>query len=319
MKKLGVLCLLLIILTTNIYSQNLSGKKVLFLNSYHQGDNWSDGIEKGIRDVISKSGADLKVFQMDTKRKKTEDDKLKAALAAKSVIESYKPDVVIASDDNASKYVIQKFYKNAKIPFVFCGVNWDASVYGFPYSNVTGMVEVSLTKQLIDNMAKYAKGKRIAFLSADTASEHKNADNYKKVLGINFSQTVFVKTFAEWKTAFKKLQTSSDMIVFQTNSGIANWNEDVAKKYVNDNIKVMVGTVNGWMIDYSIIGIIKVAEEQGTWSAKAALDILGGKKPSDIPIVKNKQGGLYVNTKLAERIKVKLDRKLVTNAEVLIK
>gem|GEM_PF-5859444 len=25
--------------------------------------------------------------------------------------------------------------KDSKIPFVFCGINWDASVYGFPCSN----------------------------------------------------------------------------------------------------------------------------------------------------------------------------------------
>ena len=33
-----------------------SGKKVLFVNSYHQGYEWSDGIEEGAAKVLSASG-----------------------------------------------------------------------------------------------------------------------------------------------------------------------------------------------------------------------------------------------------------------------
>ena len=46
---------------------------------------------------------------------------------AKAEIDAFKPDVVIAADDNASKYLIEPYFKDAALPFVFCGVNWDAS------------------------------------------------------------------------------------------------------------------------------------------------------------------------------------------------
>ena len=65
------------------------------------------------------------IFRMDTKRNTDEEFKKTAALKAKAEIEASKPDVVIAADDNASKYLIQPYFKDASLPFVFCGVNWD--------------------------------------------------------------------------------------------------------------------------------------------------------------------------------------------------
>ena len=66
---------------------------------------------------------------MDTKRRSSTEDKKNSAVAAKAVIESWKPDVVITADDNAVKYLIQPYYKDKALPFVFCGLNWTASEY----------------------------------------------------------------------------------------------------------------------------------------------------------------------------------------------
>lgn len=102
---------------------------------------------------------------MDTKRNKSDDFIKEVALKAKNIIETFKPDVVIAADDNASKYLIEPYYKNASLPFVFCGVNWDASVYGYPYRNVTGMVEVAGAKKLVDLLKDFVKGGKVGLLA----------------------------------------------------------------------------------------------------------------------------------------------------------
>ena len=52
-----------------------------------------------------------------TKKATKKASKKKAAKKAKAVIETFLPNVVIASDDNASKYLIQSYYKNADLPF----------------------------------------------------------------------------------------------------------------------------------------------------------------------------------------------------------
>ena len=125
------------------FSRSYEGKKVLFIDSYHQGYAWSDGVTKGVQIKMKDTGVQLKVLRMDTKRNSSDDFKKEAAKKAVSVIKEFEPDVVIAADDNASKFLIKPYYKDAELPFVFCGVNWDAKVYGYPYKNVTGMVEVA--------------------------------------------------------------------------------------------------------------------------------------------------------------------------------
>ncbi|MCP4297952.1 MAG: hypothetical protein GY786_20380 [Proteobacteria bacterium] len=130
-------------------------KKVLIVNSYHQGYDWSDGIENGVLQALGidaeppfKSGycndtLEVRITRMDTKRNQDSEYLEKKSLKVKNFIDTWAPDVVIASDDNAAKQLIMTHYKNSSTPFLFCGVNWDASVYGFPTRNVTGMVEVA--------------------------------------------------------------------------------------------------------------------------------------------------------------------------------
>jgi two-component system cell cycle sensor histidine kinase/response regulator CckA len=45
-------------------------KTVLYLNSYHNGYHWSDGLLEGIRTVLNKSSykVDLQIEYMDTKK-----------------------------------------------------------------------------------------------------------------------------------------------------------------------------------------------------------------------------------------------------------
>ncbi|HHO76243.1 MAG TPA: hypothetical protein ENN05_07415 [Deltaproteobacteria bacterium] len=53
-------------------------KKILFVDSYHEGYAWSDGIAAGIKEILSGTGVELNIFHMDTKRNGTEDAKIEA-------------------------------------------------------------------------------------------------------------------------------------------------------------------------------------------------------------------------------------------------
>ncbi len=135
---------------------DFAGKKILYVDSYNEGWPWNDRIAAGIRKVLEGTGATLRIFYMDTKRNPSEAFKKAAGARAKNFIDTYRPDVLIASDDNAVKYVVAPYYLNADLPIVFCGVNWDASIYGLPCRNVTGMVEVNLVDKMLRQLSKFA-------------------------------------------------------------------------------------------------------------------------------------------------------------------
>lgn len=300
-----------------VLAKDYKGKKILYVDSYHEGYDWSDGVTNGIKVGLEGSGVELKIIRMDTKRKKTGEDKKEAAAKAKATIEQFKPDVVIASDDNAAKYVIAEYYKDADLPFVFCGVNWDAGVYGMPYKNTTGMVEVSPTKELADLLKQFARGERIGFLGEDTETDRKEADSYKKILHLDVKD-VYVTTFDEWKKAFLEFQDSVDILINYNYVSIKDFDLAAAADFVRDNAKIPVGAVQEAQVNHSLLGYLKLPEEQGRWSAETALRILDGAAPSAIPLVKNKEGAIIINMKIAEKMGIELPAELIQAASKII-
>jgi hypothetical protein len=200
---------------------------------------------------------------MDTKNNPSNEFKKKAGEKARQEIDAWKPGVVIAADDNSAEYVIVPFYKDKDLPFVFCGLNWDASIYGFPWKNVTGMIEVSMGTQLIDAMKKFAKGNKKGFLSVDNETSHKEFQNWGSKLNLRFERDVHVKTFEEWKKAFIDFQGRVDMLVLENNAGIQGWNEGEAKSFVRAQTMIPTGCIHDFMAEYCLVGYTKVGEEQG--------------------------------------------------------
>ncbi len=292
----------LLLAFTSAIGQNYAGKKILYINSYHPGYAGSDPTTHGIKSVLKNTGIDLRITYMDTKRNSSEAFIKDAALKAKARIEQFQPDVVIASDDNAAKYLIKPFYKNAQLPFVFCGVNWDASIYGFPYKNVTGMIEVALVQEIYRQLKNYAKGNRIGFIAGDRLSEHKNLKYYIERFDIEFEKIYFASNFEEWKRAFLNLQEEVDMAMMTSHVGIANWNDQQALAFVEAHTKIPIGTEHGWEMPLALVGVVKDFEEMGIWSAHAALRIIEGVSPSRIPITANKKGKLLFNIRIAKRL-----------------
>ena len=179
------------------------------------------------------------------------------------------------------------------------------------------MVEVSLIEPLLGNMKGYAKGSKIGYLSSDVLSSTKEAVYYKKLFNISFTEEKHVGNFADWKAAFKSMHENMDMVIVGNQSGINDWDEAEAVAWAQAHTKVVSGTVYDFLTPFSVIGITKVGQEQGIWSAKAALEILDGKSPSSIPIVQNEKGALFANVKLASKADVVLKPALLKNATVI--
>ncbi|HAO23303.1 MAG: hypothetical protein BWK80_60070 [Desulfobacteraceae bacterium IS3] len=317
MKRIFVFVIVIMAAATVSFAENYQGKKVLFINSYHEGYTWSDGITKGVRATLDGKGIDLKIIRLDMIRNSSEEFKQQAALNAKAVIEAFKPDVVIASDDNASKYLIVPYFKDTKIPFVFCGINWDASVYGFPCSNVTGMIEVNDIVGLVNYLKKLSLGNKVGFIADDTLTNRKEVENYKKLFDIDVD-AVFPKNFDEWKKEFIEIQKRVDHLIFYNFIAIDGWNPKEALTFVRNHTKIPTGTMQDDPMPYVLIGFLKVPEEQGIWAAKTALKILDGASPSAIPISRNQQGKLMVNLRIAEKIGVNIPYDLIQIADKVI-
>jgi hypothetical protein len=285
---------------------SVAGKRVLFIDSYNDDYAWSADISRAVVSVIEPSGAVLEIFRMDTKNHPDEDYKQHKAAEVAALIEKYAPDLVIACDDNASQYVVAPRLRNSQLPVVFCGINWDAAKYGFPATNVTGMVEVCPYPDLF-NILKAAGGARdrVAMLVPDNETERADVVG-AAMTGVSFREVRFVKTFDEWKDAYLDLQGKVDLVLVGNNAGITGWDDAEAERFVTMHTVTLTASYNTWMAPFVAVTLAKVGSEQGRWAAEAALKILRGAKPSDLPIAHNVQYSMILNTRMAALSKFRI-------------
>ena len=312
--RIAIVWLLSVICFQTAYAAE---KTCLYVASYHKGYEWNDGIEKGVETVLN-GKCKLDKYFMDTKRNKGEEYYKKSALAAKGYIEKIKPDIVIASDDNASKYLVMPYYRDKELPFVFCGINWTVKPYQYPYKNATGMIEVAPIRPLLKEIKNVSESSSTGiYLSADVLTEHKDYERYRKIYekeGVQL-KGIFAKTMAEWKQEFITAQSSGiDFIILNNNSGINDWNEEEAKQIALEHSKVFSVTNYDWMMPYTMFAMTKLPEEQGEWAAAVALDILDGASPDSIPVVANRRWNMFVNTALLDQAGIKLPSHLIHKA-----
>ena len=307
-------------------SSSLAEKRVLYINSYHPGYEWSDAIDSAIfkyfkipiEDITTQGegvgDVRLRIMYMDSKRHRSEQYLQRKGLEIKEFIEDWHPDVVITSDDNAAKYIIAPYFRNHTIPFVFCGINWDASEYGLPVSNVTGMLEVQLIDDILAYLKPFAKGPRVGFLKGDDMSARKEAAFYEKRFALSLDAR-FVKNFAEWQKQYLALQQEADMLLLGNAASIIDWNPDEAKKIVAEHTRIPSGNWDLWMAPYALMTFATDPKEQGEWAAKTAKEILLGKDPSSIAIVHNVVAHIVLNMQLADSLNVKFPIDLIERAE----
>lgn len=289
-----------------------AAKKCLFISSYHKGYAHADQIEAGVRSTLN-GHCELRQFDMDTKRRSSTEDKEKSALAARAVIDSWKPDIVITADDNAVKYLIEPYYKDKDLPFVFCGLNWTAAEYGLPYSNATGMIEVAPVGVMLERAASIVPQFRRAFyLGADALSETKNLKRFHTAAGKMGFQLdhALVGSTEEWIEAYTRAQ-EYDVVIVGNRHGIKNWNHDQAISGIIKATRRLSVTNHGWMMPYTILGMTKVSREQGEWAGKTAIRILGGQKIAKIPVVPNRQRDIWINSNILSASGVKLPQSVM--------
>lgn len=290
--------------------------KCLFISSYHRGNAWSDGVEQGLRSVLGDQ-CELRQFDMDTSRNKSEEYKRAVGLEAKAVIDAWKPDVVVAADDSAARYVIQPYFRDGQVPFVFCGINWTAEEYGLPYSNATGMLEVSPIVPMLEKaMLIAAPGRRAIYIGAATLTEERSLERFETAaarMGVELEH-VLVATGDAWIEAYEQAQ-AFDFVVLGSNFGIDNWEPERIYQTVDRVSRHLTVTSHSWMMPYAMLGMTKVPSEHGEWAAKAALAILRGARPQAIPIVSSRKWDLWANESLLRTAGVVLPLSLKVKAK----
>ena len=288
--------------------------KVLYVDSYHAEYAPNPIMHRAARKILEPAGVTMREIYMDAKRKKGDALQQAEALKVKDLIETWQPDLVIAADDAASKYLVMPYYRDAALPFVFMGVNWDAAHYEYPYSNVTGQVEVELIRDLLNEIKKYARGSLIGILTGDTLTDRTAMEHYNEVMGIQFDETWLVNTFDEWKETYLVMQNEVDALFVRNYSGIKDWDDEEAKRIITNYTTIPTGALTSHMAPFVLINFAKDKREFGEYAAHTALKILNGTSPADIPLTSNQEARIFLNMPLAKKLDITFPIQLINIA-----
>jgi len=307
------------------YDEISDGKKVLVVASYHTGYKWVDEILRALHQNLP--GANLQIFYMDTIRNFV-DAEAKAEEAFQLYLDM-KPDAVIAIDDNAQKFFVVPYLKDkVKTPVIFCGVNDDATQYGFPASNVTGVVEKQYYREGI-HFAKIIDPtlEKIAVMYRKSPSNDINLAQIKKensTYSVAVTEYVEVNTLAEARKATVGLAFNADALLLLNMTGILDTRDrqmeghDVIKSIAGLSKIVTIGA-NDWEVEAGVLcGVIKSGEEQGALAAEMLHSIWEGKSVQDLPVTQNKNGQRFLNVNTLKKLDLKVKPEMIIGARIVV-
>ena len=296
-------------LSTGVPRAGLKGRRMLLVHSYHEGYPWVDTITEGVRSALRGTGLELEIFYMDTKRHTDEAWKLDAGRRARQRVDRYHPDIILAADDDAQQYFASQ-YVNTTLPVVFTGVDADPSKYGYPASNVTGIIERPYFKESLALAQRLRPIRRIAVLSChDSTSTLALGFMKQEQVDIDVAEWLMVDDFDGWKKAVDRFNRSVDAIVIRSYQALKKPRSpenmaagDVAA-WTREHATVPTIAFHDFEIqDGLLVGVIKSGQEYGRMPAEYALRILEGTPPSSLPIIKPKRGVKMINLATACRL-----------------
>jgi len=158
-----VFCLCILLFFSSALASEEKKINVLYINSYHNGYEWSDSIFDGVRETFQKSGKNiyLQIEYMDSKRYSGE--KINEILFNyyKFKYRTTHFDLIVTSDNNAYEFISQHgddLFPDA--PIVFCGIN-DVEAGEVPMrTRMTGVLEEFEVPWNIDLALKFHPGKK---------------------------------------------------------------------------------------------------------------------------------------------------------------
>ncbi len=306
-------------MVTGLSAETLAGQqeepKILIVNSYHPGFEWTDHIVGGIKQYFDKAGVEARftIEYMDTKLHDPE----KIFKAYKKLFSlKYGPsdfDVVITTDNNAFDFMAaNRDELFGKSPVIFCGVNNFEHSMLDGLSAVTGVEEDIDIKGTIDLALKlHRQTKTIAVVSDVTPTDRDNRLRLNKVKPQYEEIISFIEltglTSEELKKSLQELDNNTVVLFFD------HYRDRFANVYtLAEGIDILtrhcrqpVYTLWADKVRMGLLGGVVISgANEGSYAAEMAIKILNGQRPADINILREKHNKIMFDFSQLRRFKI---------------
>ena len=310
LKKFTILIMATFILTLTgiVLYKNINKPRILVLHSYSDDYVWTRQINVGLDRVFGKvQGVDIRYHEMRTKKMSGKGYKHRAGIAGHSTIELIRPNVIIAVDDDAQKYVAKQYVNNPDIKIVFAGINGSPEPYGYlEANNVTGILErkpaVALSEFILlisESLGIIGQKPKAIFLADESHSTERDGDYLDSIdwVGVDYLGRHPNGTFDDWQSAVKNMKGKADFILvggyrklhkYPGSAKFVNAKEVMTWTEANSPVPVIgmntFNTEEGAMLS---VGVSPY--EQGEVAASMAIKLIEGVDIKSLPIQTSSQ------------------------------
>jgi len=304
MRLLAVALFLLTISAVSSQQASAAPYRVLVVMSYHEEYPWSREIKAGI-DTEFSGGAQLRYLYLDMKNNpKGGPTKAKEAFA---VYQEWHPDGVIAADDYAqSAFVLPYLKDKVQTPVIFCGVNKEAAEYGYPASNVTGVLEryrIRETFALLKKLVPTVQNACVLLRGNEPTSDGILAQMKSESSGypVKIKQFRKADTMEDAVKASREFTTQCDALYLEHFEGTP---DHAGKPHTNHElIRELAKNFGGPTVCSNFFSVqagclaaeLDSGKDQGSCAARMMQRVLSGTPLQKIPIARNLTGAKVIN------------------------
>ena len=315
MKWRGPCLLLILLLLTNatpglaeraaVAASGLTGDRpyaiVLFINSYHRGYAWSDGIEEGMREVFAASGKTIEISYeyLDSRRFAFGKQMGAIANAMEAKYAEYRPDLILVADNAAFDFAIK--YRDRLFPdqpIVFAGYNLFRPEVLAGITNVTGVNEEMSVEGTIDLALSVHPRTRVLVFVTSTGDDTSRRISalLEPVVRSRFEadpgrELVILKDVSLTVLQQRLSELPPETLVFLSGQVVDQAGGRAFSPVENGRLVVAISpfpiyTFWDFHLGTGVLGgRILTGPDQGRAAAKLALRILAGTPADEIPVV----------------------------------
>lgn len=303
--------------------------KIVHVMSYHSPWIWTDGQLEGFKRSLAGIPLEVKVFQMNTKVNSDLKNKQRLGSEARALIDSWKPDLLYTTDDEAQEFVASH-YVGSNLPVVFSGMNAAPAKYGFADAkNVTGVLEQEHFIESLTLLRSIVPGvKRVAVVFDDAAiwqpvatRMRENASRQSEFQVVAWDT---IRTWEEYKAKVLAYQSSADAIAL---IGVFNFQDERQKNVPYQEVLKWTAAnsrlpdISFWRdrVAHGTLASVTVSEkEQGLAAGLLAKAILVDKKePSSLPMQPTVKGAPIISLARANSLGIKMRSTTYLSTEIL--
>lgn len=297
------------------YGQEGDACQVLVVMGYHADLRLSQELKAGLEEVFSGQGCEATYQYLDVLR---HPEQVEAnAQNAFEVYQTLQPDGVIAANDDTQAHFVVPFLKDqVSTPVVFCEVLAPPEEFGYPASNVTGVLIRPFLQQTLEFLTQVAPAIQSVGLIGPklplVETAYRRVTDARSEFQVTILDPLLGRHFEETLEHVQALRDQTDALF------IAPLYDQQQTQQLLQTYGKATATTKRELIEYGVLcGVIENTKEEAVLAANILVKAMQDTPISELPITTNEFGRRIINVNTLQELGIKPRREILIGTDLV--